>query len=550
MWKQREASVPATIEDLRARATQLRQDMSTSLARAIDEFDSRSRELESAEFGLDRVIDELQRERQDAFDIFEFSPNPYVVTDGHYTVVEINRAAAVLLDVLPATLVGETWPDVLGVEEFPHHPDGKGSSARGGDDGEGDVHLGSDLLARVVQLPARPGSSERYLWHLRRAPPTVDGNGAKSSTEKAPLAFLRRAIDECVVGVILVESLADETVFLNRSAAKLLGRPDAGKRGIERFDGAVSFPNGRPHAISALCHEHIFRGKSVVGESVLLRTRNGSPRWIRVCGGPVLDAGGKVVGGLLVADDISAIHDEQQRHAEWLSMVVHDLRAPLAVISGYAQLLQKDFANQAAGSGEPRALQTIRANAVRLNRMVSDLLDASRIDISKLSLQRQRTNLVAVVQRLAEDTQQTAPDRPVQVVGGERPECLVLADPQRIEQVLDNLLQNAIKYGTPGTPIQVGVDCDERAARVWVTNQGPGILPRDANQLFRRIHRAGVGTESKSGGLGLGLYIARGIVEAHGGTLSVESVPNQTTTFTLTLPTAAAIAGPGIQNAW
>ncbi|HEX5417984.1 MAG TPA: ATP-binding protein [Chloroflexota bacterium] len=550
MWRQHDASERPIGDDPWARATQLRQDLSSSLARAIDELDSRARELESTKTGLGQVIDDLQRERQSALDLFDYAPHPYIVTDENARIVKVNHAAAGLLNSLPAALLSQSWPETIGVNPvlFPR-PNGKGGS-----EADGDVQLGADLRARVVRLPARSGPGERFLWHLRKTP-SADGvgellnadpgNGAISTTEQAPIATLRRAVDECVVGIVLVTDPVGEHVFLNRFAAKLLGRPDTSKQGLEQVDGSTYFLNGSPHALSALCRERILRGKTVIGETLYVKSRNGSQRWVRLCGGPVLDARGGLSGALLTVDDVTTIHDEQQRRAEWLSMVVHDLRAPLAIISGYAQLLQKDTTGQLTDSTEPRALQTIRSNAVRLNRMISDLLDASRIEISKLTLQRQRVDLVALVRRIAEDTQPTTPERPLEVVGGDNLTCLTLADPQRIEQVLDNLLQNAIKYGAPRTSIQLGVACSGSTARVWVTNQGPGIQPREANLLFRRFHRARAASQSKSGGLGLGLYIARGIVEAHGGKISVESVPNESTTFTVTLPAAIAEAAPG-----
>jgi len=563
VWKQREASAHSTVDELREQASRLRRDLSSSLARAIDEFDSLASELESAESGLGEMIDELQRARQDFLDIFESSPNAYVVTDETRVIIQMNRSAARLLKMVPSTLVGQVWPEVLGYS--PSHANGEPAvgpsdlwnSVLSHDLAERDVEIDADLRARVTWLPNR-GAGQRLLWHLSAPPRTADvdqppsiaadGGCENLTTEEALTRFIRRAFDESLVGIILLGTQGEQA-YLNRFAARLLGRPDASKQGLERYDGATYFPDGRRHAISTLCRERILRGKAVVGETAVIRSRNGTQRYIRICGGPVTDDSGKQVGAMLVVDDVTPIHEEQRRRAEWLSLVVHDLRAPLAIISGYAQLLQKDSSRQPGQGSEPRALETIRANTVRLNRMISDLLDASRIEIRKLSLQRQRINLVTVVQRVAEDTQHTAPDRPVEVAAPLPGDCLVLVDPERIEQVLENLLQNALKYGTPGTPVQIGVASDTQTVRVRVINQGPGIPPEEVSLLFRRFHRARTASQSKSGGLGLGLYIAQGIVEAHGGKISVESVPNQTTTFTISLPSAVDISSPGIQNA-
>ena len=533
MWKQRESTEQSTTDDLWDQAVRLRVDLSNSLTKVVGEIESRARELESTESGLGRILDDLQRANQELADIFEASPNAYVITDESRTILQVNRSASRLLNAVPATLVGQTWSE---------------------------SRFGVSLDARATRLPSRQGSPPRLLWHLtsgdgrgsvddQSAIPTPIEEGDRVDGE-IPEAILRRAFSESVVGVVVVVGARGEQAFLNPAAARILGRPDSGKSGIHRFDGSLYFPNGRPHALSVLCLERILRGKTVVGESAYIRARNGSQRWIRLCGGPITDGTGTVVGGLLVMDDVTAIHEEQRRRAEWLSVVVHDLRAPLAIISGYAQLLRKEAADRDGHEGDLRALETIGSHAARLNRMISDLMEASRIEIRKLALQRQQTNLLAMVERLAEDARQTAPDRPVEVVAPNPEACVALVDPERLDQVLDNLLQNAIKYGTPGTPIQMAVTCDPRTVQIRITNHGQGFSPQEATRLFRRFHRTSAATKSRSEGLGLGLYIARGIVEAHGGQISVESVPNQTTTFTISLPTERVSTLPGIQNAW
>ena len=118
----------------------------------------------------------------------------------------------------------------------------------------------------------------------------------------------------------------------------------------------------------------------------------------------------------------------------------------------------------------------------------------------------------------------------------------VFADPDRIEQVLGNLLANAAKYGYPNTEIQVLVTCPGTMVQVSVTNRGPGISPDDLPKLFSRFYRTSEAQNGQVSGIGLGLYIARGWVEAHGGTIWAESIPNQETTFHFTLPVHSKLA--------
>jgi signal transduction histidine kinase len=140
-----------------------------------------------------------------------------------------------------------------------------------------------------------------------------------------------------------------------------------------------------------------------------------------------------------------------------------------------------------------------------------------------------------LVQAIVERTSATTPGQGVRVtIGGEIPQ--IVADPSRIEQVLDNLLANAAKYGDPGTDIQVRVERREGDAVVTVTNRGRGIAPGDMPKIFTRFYRTPEAQAGKVTGLGLGLYIAKGLVEAHGGRIGAESTPGQTTTFTFSLP--------------
>jgi signal transduction histidine kinase len=142
------------------------------------------------------------------------------------------------------------------------------------------------------------------------------------------------------------------------------------------------------------------------------------------------------------------------------------------------------------------------------------------------------------VREVAERAAAVAPGNPVRVeTRGSIPR--IQADAARIEQVLGNLLSNGAKYGSPGSEILVVVERRDDAVELAVINQGEGIPAEELPKLFRRFHRSRRATERKISGLGLGLFIAKGLVEAHGGRIWAESIPNQTTRFCFTLPVAS-----------
>jgi len=234
-------------------------------------------------------------------------------------------------------------------------------------------------------------------------------------------------------------------------------------------------------------------------------------------------------------------HELERQREEFISVVAHDLRGPITVISGFVELLQRQPVEQHGGPKEERVLANIAASAERLKRMVSDLLDASRLEARRLELRREKVDLPVLVRDVVERVSELTKGHDVQfMVCGVLPP--VDADPARVEQILSNLLSNAAKYSYPETPILVRVAPEPseqpREALVSVTNQGVGVPSEEIPRLFSRFHRtAAVGVSGKPG-LGLGLYITKGLVEAHGGRVWVESEPERTTTFFFTLPLA------------
>jgi signal transduction histidine kinase len=166
--------------------------------------------------------------------------------------------------------------------------------------------------------------------------------------------------------------------------------------------------------------------------------------------------------------------------------------------------------------------------------MVTDLMDASLLDARGLRLALEPLDLGDLIHEIIERTPDTASRIKLRMPEGKR--LLVRGDAQRLEQVVTNLLSNAVKYGVPETAIDVEVALSNEVAKVAVTNCGAGVPPDDLPFLFERYSRSHAARMSPTKGLGLGLYIARGIVEGHGGRIWVESVPEQTTTFQFTIP--------------
>ncbi|MHB8647958.1 MAG: sensor histidine kinase, partial [Thermomicrobiales bacterium] len=234
--------------------------------------------------------------------------------------------------------------------------------------------------------------------------------------------------------------------------------------------------------------------------------------------------------------DISARRAQEQTQRDFISMVTHELRNPLTSLKGYAQLMQRRAAYDARG------MAVIVSQTNLLERLVDDLRDVARLESRGLELNRAEVDLVALARRCMEQARTLVkghrllldlPDQPL--VGW--------WDGDRLAQVMQNLVSNAIKYSPDGGDILVRIEDRGYEARVSVRDHGIGIVPEALPQLFGRFYRAQGALTLGVQGLGLGLYITKGLIEAHGGQIWVESEAGAGSTFIFTLPSIQSPEG-------
>ncbi|HUS13842.1 MAG TPA: GAF domain-containing protein [Chloroflexia bacterium] len=226
----------------------------------------------------------------------------------------------------------------------------------------------------------------------------------------------------------------------------------------------------------------------------------------------------------------------QQAKDEFLSSVSHELRTPLTAILGYTQLIRKSGVD--ANSKLGQQLNTIWSQAQRLHRLVETILDISNIEQGQLNLHLERIDLWSVVQNALDRLR--ASTRPGLAFDLHVPSahCWIMGDRMRLEQVFGHLLANAIKYSPANGTVCVEMHNPDGRALVRILDAGPGMTAAQLGQLFQRYYQ-GDTPLNRTGGLGLGLYISRAIVEAHGGTINAESAPGSGSVFQVMLPSAA-----------
>jgi signal transduction histidine kinase len=247
---------------------------------------------------------------------------------------------------------------------------------------------------------------------------------------------------------------------------------------------------------------------------------------------PLISAEGRLLNIIATVRDITRFRQAEEIKSTFVSIVSHELKTPVALIKGYVSTLRREDARW-----DPEIVQdslaVIEEEADRLAGMIENLLDASRLQAGGLSIKRSDVSIPELAQRLA-TRMQVQTTRHQIVVDFPIGFPIILADETRLEQVLSNLIGNAIKYA-PGGEIRVSGQVRRDSVIICVSDQGPGIAPEDIPHIFDRFYRAPEMVRNTKGA-GLGLYLARAIIEAHRGRIWVDTVPGQGVRFCFSLP--------------
>ncbi len=265
---------------------------------------------------------------------------------------------------------------------------------------------------------------------------------------------------------------------------------------------------------------------------------SGTQRWVHVQGFPITDSAGEVHRIAGVARDVTREHELSEMKDEFISVVSHELRTPLTPITGIFSMLHREYADELPEEVHQMTELGLR-NSRRLLKLIDDLLDIQRLSMEQIDFHLELFDVRDLVEEALELNAAIGNARDIRFEFETTSQpLLVRGDQDRLVQIVTNLLSNAVKFSDPGDTVEVKVQPVEDAARISVTDHGPGIPPEVRHKIFDKFTQADPSMTRRHGGVGLGLAIARSLVDRFGGRIYFETEPKRGTTFHVELPLA------------
>ena len=523
--------------------------------------------------------------------VFEASPNAYMIVDRELRYVAANRAYV--------TLVGSRLEDLLGkhvIARFPHdegNPENENARllrtsfdkvlATGERD---DIAI---IRYRVARTPGGP--LEERVWSASQIPLFHDGKVAFILQHTVDITALASASDPLAVSAAGVLGRAELVQQANTSLDERIARLH---RTYEQAPGFTAILSGPEHVfeLTNAAYRDLIGGREVIGKAirealpdiagqglyelldkvyttgevfvgsrmpVQLQTKPGGPVENVILDfvyQPILDAAGRVGGIFVQGNDMTeqARAEEERERArieaeranrlkdEFLATVSHELRTPLTAIIGWLDLYHASDKSQERAA---RALETIERNARSLRQLVEDILDVSRIMSGKMEISVATVNVETAVEAAIEAVRPAALAKNIRLQPTLDSKAVVTGDAQRIQQIVWNLLSNAVKFTPKAGRVQIVVERRDSSIAIVVADNGQGLAADFIPHVFDRFRQADSGITRLHGGLGLGLAIVKQLVELHGGTVSAASEGiGKGAVFTVLLPTALSRVSP------
>ena len=512
----------------------LRTSASLDLATVLQEAVDTARALTTARYGIITTVDEAGAVR-------EFVTSGFTPEEKHQFAAwpDGPRLFAHLRDL----------PGPVRLADFPAYVRALGFSADlmrsstflGTPMRHGDVHVGHFFLAEKEGAPEFTDEDEEVLMLFASQAATAIANARAHHDEQRARADLEALVETSPVGVVVFDARTARPVSFNREARRIVEGLRTGDRPLEALLEVLTcrFADGSEVELAEFPLVRALGDATTMrAEEIVLTMPDGHSVRTLINVTPIRAEDGEVVSVVVTMQDLAPLEELERLRAEFLGMVSHELRTPLAAIKGSVAAVR------GAAPALPQAevdqfLRIIDAQADHMQGLIGNLLDAGRIEAGTLSVAPEPSEVAALVDR-ARTTFASGGARHTVAIDLPTELPRVMADRERIVQVLSNLLSNAARHSPESSPIRVEAARDGTHVAVSVADRGRGVPPEMLGRLFRKhVALAGGDAGGATAASGLGLAICKGLVEAHGGRIRAESAGiGQGARFTFTLPVA------------
>ncbi len=349
---------------------------------------------------------------------------------------------------------------------------------------------------------------------------------------------MRALFKSLAEGVTVVD--ADGRVLLrNEAAVEITGEADSeGQETCHSSAGRLLGLDGTPLPSALYPAQRLLRGEPLAEVEYILKRADGTQRRVVCAGGTVRDEKGRAALAVVTLRDVTSLRQLEAAKDDYLQVLAHELRNPLAAAMGLVQLVARRLGARADARCQ-EYLALAESELDRLDDLIADIIMGYRVSGGRLPLDLGRVDLVEVLAQALRRYSLRSGHRRFIVSPPPVPEMVVLGDAKRLVEVIGNLLSNAIKYSPSTRPIRISTALEDGCAVVRVEDEGIGIPPDQLEKVFEGFYRATNLTNRQPGGLGLGLYISRDVARRHGGDLRAANRPEGGTVMSLKLPLAA-----------
>ena len=411
-----------------------------------------------------------------------------------------------------------------------------------------DVHVGNFFLGEKEGGPEFTSADEEVLVLFASQAATAIANARTHRDERRARADLEALVETCPVGVVVFDGGSGRFVSFNREARRIVGRLGTPGEALEGLLDVVTCRRGDGREVTLTefpMPQQLSSAEMVRAEEITLSVPDGRSVTTLVNATPIRAADGAVESMVVTLQDLAPLEELERMRAEFLSMVSHELQVPLTSIIGSTTTLLR-----AAPRLDPAEMhgffRIIDEQAEQMRGLIVDLLDQGRIETGTLSVTLEMAEVAGLVEQARSTFLSSGGNHVLHI---DLPDDLpwVMADRERIVQVLNNLFSNASRHSPESSPIRVGAERDGVHVAISVSDDGPGVSPERLPHLFSKHPGAAADGGPRARGHRLGLAICKGLVEAHGGRIWAESGgAGRGTRFTFTVPVAGAAGAAGL----